>query len=297
MKVILIYNPFAGNRVFKNHLDYVIEKFQQQGLQIIPYRMDSQESLYKMISEIDEKEYNKILIAGGDGTINQVVNGLLKYNIQLPVSIFPVGTANDYAQYFNLPKNIEEMTEIALGDHYTYSDVGYVNDQYFINVASLGFLIDISQKTDPNLKNNLGVLAYYLKGIEELPKMKPINVKVSSKEINYIGEIYFMLIMNGKSAGGFKKIAPLASTNDGLLDIFIFKKCALYELIPLMLNVVNGEHMNNAHVIYFQTDELTVDCDGNIGTDLDGEKGSTFPLVIKTIPKKLKINIKNNSII
>jgi len=147
----------------------------------------------------------------------------------------------------------------------------------------------------PNLKNNLGVLAYYLKGIEELPKMKPINVKVSSKEINYNDEIYFMLIMNGKSAGGFKKIAPAASINDGLLDVFIFKKCALYELIPLMLNVVNGEHMNNPHVIYFQTDELTVECDRDIGTDLDGEKGSTFPLVIKTIPKTLKINTKSNN--
>jgi len=295
MKVLLIYNPISGNKVFRNHLDYVIEKFQQNGFQIIPYRISNTGTIDGMLSKIDENEYKKILIAGGDGTINRVVNKLLKYNINLPVSIFPVGTANDYAQYFNLPKTIEEMTEIALRDNYTYCDVGLVNDKYFINVASLGFLIDISQKTDTNFKNNVGILAYYLKGIEELPNLKPINVKVISKELSLDEEMYFMLIMNGKSAGGFKKIAPFSSINDGLLDVFIFKKCPPYELVPLMLKVVNGEHLNSPHVIYFQTDELTVDCDREVGTDLDGEKGPSFPLNIKTIPNKLKINTRTNN--
>lgn len=294
MKVLLIYNPISGNRSFKNHLDYVIKKFQEKDLQIIPYRISRKETLDKIISRINESEYKKILIAGGDGTINQVVNGLLKYDINLPIGIFPVGTANDYAQYFNLPKSIKEITEINLGDNYTYCDVGLVNDKYFINVASLGFLIDVSQKINTRFKNNLGVLAYYLKGIGELPNLRPINVKVSSKEVNFHDEIYFMLIMNGKSAGGFKKIAPFSSINDGLLDVLIFKKCQSYELIPLMLQVVNGEHTDNPHVIYFQTDELTVDCDREVGTDLDGEKGSSFPLNIKNISKKLKINTKTN---
>lgn len=294
MKVLLIYNPVSGNRVFVNYLDYVIDRFQQKGLQIVPYRMDHQKSLYDILSQIDENEYKKILVAGGDGTINQVVNGLLQCNINLPLSIFPVGTANDYAQYFNLPKTVEEMTEIALRDNYTYCDVGLVNDKYFINVASLGFLIDISQKTDPRFKNNLGVLAYYLKGIEELPNLKPINVSVMSKEFQFHDEIYFMLIMNGKSAGGFKKIASLASMSDGLLDVLIFKKCPIYELMPLMLKVVNGEHFDSPYVIYFQTDALTVDCDRQVGTDLDGEKGASFPLVIKAIPRKLKINTRTN---
>lgn len=295
MKVLLIYNPISGSRIFKNHLDYIIERFQGQGLQIIPYRIGNNDILDNILSNLNESEYRKILIAGGDGTINKIVNRLIKYDINLPIGIFPVGTANDYAQYFNLPKTIEEMTEIVLRDNYTYCDIGLANDKYFINVASLGFLIDISQKTDTKFKNNLGVLAYYLKGIEELPNLKPINVKVTAKDIDFDNEIYFMLIMNGKSAGGFKKIAPLSSLSDGLLDVFIFKKCPSYELVPLMLKVVNGEHFNSPHVIYFQTDELVVDCDNEVGTDLDGEKGSDFPLNIKVVPKKLKINTRENN--
>ncbi|AOT71095.1 YegS/Rv2252/BmrU family lipid kinase [Geosporobacter ferrireducens] len=289
MKVKLIYNPVSGHGRFKNHLDYIIEKFQEAGLQIEPFRTGKKEELDKMISLMNEKEYSKVLVAGGDGTINQVVNCLLKYNITLPLGIFPVGTANDYAQYFNLPHEIEEIVEILLGDHYTLSDIGLVNERYFINVASLGVLIDISQRTNTELKNSLGVLAYYLNGIGELSKIKPVQIRVNSEMLNYDGEILFMLIMNGKSAGGFNKIAPCASINDGLLDIFIFKKCPIYELAPLLLAVINGEHINNLNVIHFKTKELTVDTKNDVGTDLDGEEGPLFPLKVTVIPKKLKI--------
>ena len=289
MKVKLIYNPVSGNGTFKNHLDYIIEKFQQNGFQIEPFRTGKKEELDKMLSLMNEEEYKKVLVAGGDGTINQVVNSLLKYNITLPLGIFPVGTANDYAQNFNLPHEIEEIVEILLGDRYTLSDIGLVNERYFINVASLGVLIDISQRTNTGLKNSLGVLAYYLNGIGELPKLKPVHIQVNSKSLNYDGEILFMLIMNGKSAGGFNKIAPLALINDGLLDVFIFKKCPIYELAPLLLSVINGEHVNNPNVIHFKTEDLTVNTENEVGTDLDGEEGPTFPLKITVIPKRLKI--------
>lgn len=292
MKVLLIYNPKSGNGIFKNHLDYIIERFQNKGMIIMPYRIVSWQSLEDMISKINIDEYIKIIIAGGDGTIHQVINRLIKYEIDLPIAIFPVGTANDYAQYFNLPKGIEEMTDIALGDAYSYSDVGKINGKYFINVASLGFLIDISQKTDAKIKNSLGVLAYYIKGIEELPNMKSFAVSVNSPHGSFSGDIYFMLIMNGKSAGGFKKIAPFSSINDGLLDVYIFKKCALYELMPLLIKIFNGEHFNSPYVCFFQTNQLEIICDANVSTDLDGEEGPRFPLYIENVPKKLKIITK-----
>jgi YegS/Rv2252/BmrU family lipid kinase len=295
MKVKLIYNPVSGDGTFKNHLDYIIDKFQQNGLQIEPYRTNKREDLEQMISFMDEKEYKKILVAGGDGTLNQVVNGLLKYDMDLPIGIFPVGTANDYAQYFNLPNDIEEIVEILLRDNYTLSDVGFVNDRYFINVASLGVLIDISQRTNMELKHNLGVLAYYLHGIAELPKVKPVNIQIHSEAMNFEGEILFMLIMNGKSAGGFHKLAPTASINDGLLDVFIFKKCPIYELAALLLAVINGEHINNTNVMHFKAQDLWVHTDGDVGTDLDGEGGPAFPLNIRIVQNRLKILTRHNN--
>lgn len=295
MKVKLIYNPVSGSGTFKENLDYIIEKFQDKGYELSLFRTRNKESLKTMMSKLNKNEYVRILVAGGDGTINQVVNLMLEHNIDLPLGIFPVGTANDYARYFNLPKDIKEATEIVLRNNYTPADVGCVNNKHFINVASLGFLVDVSQKVSSSTKNNMGILSCYLKGLEELPTMKPIKIKVSTKEFNLEEEILFMLILNGKSAGGFNKISPFSSINDGFLDVFIFKKCPVIELPNLFLKVMKGEHIKSSYVTYFQTDSLVIDCKEKVGTDLDGEKGVEFPLNITTLPKKLNIITKFNN--
>lgn len=289
MKILLVYNPFAGNGTFKNHLDGILEKVQNKGAYLTPYRISSPEALENMIATIDINSFGKIWIAGGDGTIHQVINLLIKYHSQIPIGVYPVGTANDFAYYFNFPDKIDEMTDILLQDNYTDCDIGVANDHYFLNVASLGFLIDVSQKTPVAIKRSFGVLAYYLKGVEEVSKLRPVSVRIRSQEANRDEEVYFILIMNGKSAGGFKKIAPLASMSDGLLDVYIFKKCPVLELLPLVIKVANGEHADSPYVDYFQTKALTIDCDEWVGTDLDGEKGFDFPLKVTVEPRMVKI--------
>jgi len=289
LEVLLIYNPISGNANFTNNLDLIIDRFQQNGHQIIPYRTGDTSFIDSMISAIDINRIKRIIVAGGDGTVNMVVNSMQKHNIDIPIAIFPVGTANDYAGHFNISNNLDAMINTALGDNYILSDIGMMNDKYFINVASLGFLVDVSQKTETKLKNSLGTLAYYIKGLEELPNFKPLEIKISDKNGTIEEKIFFMLIMNGTSAGGFKKLAPFASTKDGLLEVILFKECPIYEMLSLLIKVSNGEHINSPYVTYFQSDELTIECNSDVGVDIDGEKGSEFPLHIRLIPQKLKI--------
>lgn len=295
MKILLIYNPNAGNHSFKNNLDSIMERFQLKGYLVHPFRLGQGIDLNEFFQRIDPAEYKKILIAGGDGTINQVLNAMLDNGITLPVGIYPAGTANDFAQNFNLPASIDEITDIYTRENYTFADIGKMNDRYFINVASLGCLVDISQKTDSKYKTSFGVFSYYLKGVEEFQKLKPVRIRIESDQFTFDDEVYFMLIMNGKSAGGFKRIAPLSVYNDGLLDIYIFKKCPLIDLMALVGKALKGEHDASPHVIYFQASNLTVRCDENIGTDLDGEKGIGFPLHVQILPSQLKINTKFNN--
>ena len=294
MRILLIYNPNSGDGTFKNHVDSIIEAVQNKGFYLFPYRISSKEALEKMLLNLEISSFNRVWIAGGDGTIHQVINSLYRYDCKIPIGIYPVGTANDFARYFNFPDTIGEMTEILLRDNYTYCDLGIANGQYFLNVASLGFLIDVSQKTDKRVKDTLGVLAYYLKGVEELSNLRPVKVLIQNKEVYHDDEIYFILIMNGKSAGGFKKIAPVASLSDGLLDVYVFKKCPIIELIPLIVKVTSGEHAESPYVEYFQTAELMIDCSEMIGTDLDGEKGFDFPVKISVDPGKFQLITKNN---
>ena len=290
MKILLIYNPFSGNRTFSNHLDAILEKLQAKGHLVTIYRISENCSLQDLLEKGNLEEYQKMLIAGGDGTVHQVINTLVKNDLDIPIGIYPVGTANDFAQNFNLPESIEDITEIFTRENYTYCDLPKINDSYFINVASLGFLTDISQKTDQHIKNNLGILSYYIKGLGELKKSRTVHVKVRGGENRFDGEIYFMLVMNGRSAGGLRKLAPLAMINDGLLDVYIFKKCPMLELVNLGGKILKGEHAHSQHIIYFQATKLTVECEEEITTDLDGEKGVEFPLEIEIKPNRLKIN-------
>jgi len=293
-KILLFYNPNAGNGIIKNNSDLIIEKFQRRKLFIFPVRADRKGILNEVFRDIDVDEYKKIMVAGGDGTINIVVNAMINNKINLPIAILPLGTANDFAYYFDLPHDIENMIKIALTDHYTYTDIGKVNNKYFINVAAMGFLVDISQRTDPNIKSTLGIISYYLRGVTEIPNLRPFTVNISSEEYTSEDRIYFMLVMNGRSAGGFKRIAPMAEINDGLLDVMLFKEMPILELAPLLINVMTGQHHENKNVVFFQTKKLRVESSQPIGTDIDGEKGSEFPLDIEVLPKKLKINTLMN---
>ena len=288
-KVLLIYNPNSGNGMFSSHLDLILNRFQQHGYIVRPIRGADNEILHYVFSTMHQEDYRQIIVAGGDGTINIVVNSMIKHGIDLPVAIFPSGTANDFAYYFDLPHEINSMIDIALGNAFTYADVAKVNERYYINVAAMGTLVDVSQKTDPNLKNTLGVMAYYLKGLSEVTNLKPIKISLKSEEYTGEEQMYFMIIMNGCSAGGFKRVAPAANINDGKLDVLLFRKMALHEIAPLFFNVLQGNHQENKNVLYFKTNHLILESDVDISTDVDGEKGEEFPLEFTVLPKKLKI--------
>lgn len=288
-KILLYYNAYSGSGVFKNNLDHIVEKCQSAGYQVIPVRAAKGLVINNVLAQIDQSEFSRIIAAGGDGTINLCVNAMIENDIHLPLAILPAGTANDFAYYFELPQDIDYQLEVALGKKTTKVDVGEVNNKHFINVAALGALIDVSQKTDPNLKNVIGVMAYYLKALTELPQVHPIPVKLTTPNEVYFEEIYFMVVMNGESAGGFRKLSPQSSMNDGKLDVIAFRKMPIVELGPLLFEVVNGRHPQNKNVLYFQTEELMIESTEDISTDIDGEHGEPLPLHFSVLQERLDV--------
>ena len=288
-KILLYYNAYSGSGVFKNNLDHIVEKCQAAGYQVIPVRAAKGFVINDVLAQIDQSEFSRIIAAGGDGTINLCVNAMIENDIHLPLAILPAGTANDFAYYFELPQDIDYQLDVALGAKTTKVDVGEVNNKHFINVAALGALIDVSQKTDPNLKNAIGVMAYYLKALTELPQVHPIPIKLTTPNEVYFEEIYFMVVMNGESAGGFRKLSPQSSMNDGKLDVIAFRKMPIVELGPLLFEVVNGRHPQNKNVLYFQTEELMIESTEDISTDIDGEHGEPLPLHFSVLQERLDV--------
>ncbi len=295
-KVLLFYNPNAGSGVFTKDLDKIVDRVQREGYQLIPMRASEGMDLDAELSSIDESEYRQIMVAGGDGTINICVNAMINNNINLPLAIFPAGTANDFASYFQLPKDIDELLDIAMGDHTTSSDIGSYNDKYFVNVAALGNLVDVSQKTDPAMKNALGIFAYYLKGASEVVKLKALPVKLTTPEKVYEEEMFFMVVMNGVSAGGFKNLSPESEVNDGKLNVILFRKMPILEFAPLFISVIRGNHMDRENVLTFETDKLIIESDEMISTDIDGEHGEKLPLTFGVLEKRINIFTRGKDI-
>lgn len=288
-KIRLIYNPISGDRSFKNRLDHVVEEFQREDFQVVPYKSIGKDGVEKAVSLLKEDDYYAVAVAGGDGTLNRVINAMKSSNIDLPIGIFPWGTANDLAAYFGIKRDIKTCCYNIINGKTKSIDLGTINDRYFINVASGGLLTDVSQKIDINLKNTLGKFAYYIKGIEQIPNFRPIQVEMKTEKEIINDNIYLFLVFNGCSAGGFDMLAKDALIDDGMLDVIAIKACLVVDLVPLFIKILRGEHLNDSNIIYMRTNRIRINCQYDIETDIDGESGPTFPVEIGVLPKAVNI--------
>jgi YegS/Rv2252/BmrU family lipid kinase len=290
-KVLLFYNPNAGNGIIKNRLDEIINSFGDAGFFFLFFRLGGSIDINRIMTNPEIAEYDQLIAAGGDGTVNLVVNSMLRNDIHLPLAIFPTGTANDFAGFLKVPLTVEGMIENALTGDLIKVDVGKAGSKYFVNVLAIGMLVDVSQKTDPIIKNTLGIGAYYLRTLAEIPFARANRLRIISEERTLEEEVSAILVMNGRDAGGFKTVAPLSEVGDGLLDVIVVRKLILPVMLPALLTVLLGQHMDDKRFEYFRTKHVRIEsADGQIvNTDVDGEKGDKLPLDIGILPGRLSI--------
>ena len=288
-KVKVIYNPNAGENIIIDKLDEVIDINQRNGYFIVPARLNKEMDMKKAMEDIEDG-YSHVLIAGGDGTIDLLINVMMEMGVNIPIGILPMGTANDFAKYIGIPKDVTE----ALNQMFEFApkkmDLGMINDRYFVNVASTGLFTDVSQKTQDEMKNSIGKLAYYIKGIEQIPNLRKIPVKITSADENFEGDMYAVLVFNGRTAGNLD-LAYKSKADDGLLDVIMIKASSILEFVPLLGKMLRGDHLEDpVGLLYFQTKEVTIESkDEMIVSDIDGERGPDFPLHIKCIPEGITI--------
>lgn len=287
-KVKFIYNPNSGNKNIIHKLDDIIAKYQLNGYTIVPHRISKDTTIEDGLKDINDN-YNHILIAGGDGTIDRLVNYMKKNDIDIPIGILPTGTANDFANVLNIPLDIDLCIENIINSEPKYIDLGVINDDYFVNIASTGMFTDVSQRVDSNLKHSIGRISYIIKGVEDALHLRKFNVTIRSKELEYDGDMYLILVLNGRTAGNIS-FAHNAMLDDGYLDVIIFKAMPIPKSIPVLLDIIKGSPLDkHDEIIYFKTDELYVDCSDDIVTDIDGERGPDFPLNIKCMKNGIQI--------
>ena len=288
-QVALYYNPVSGGGRFKNRLDEVIGHLQEAGLQVLPWRIRSNQDIADHLPTLDPGGLHTVAAAGGDGTIHGLVNAMMKCGYEVPIAILPEGTANDVAVHLSIPMLPEEYCRIITDGRLANIDLGKVNDTYFVNVASAGLLTETAHEVQYRWKNILGRGAYYIKSLEKLQRVHPMRLKMSvdGKKTNMTAAVF--LILNGGTAGGFQGLTPESDMNDGLLDFLAIKSLSLPMVTHLLIKFLRGQLLQDGNTFYCQGRHFTIELSSETTTDLDGEIGPSMPWDITVVPSALKI--------
>lgn len=276
-KARIIYNPTSGREAFKRELPAVLEKFEMAGYETSAHATTGEGDAANAAAFAVEREYDLVVAAGGDGTINEVIHGIAEQRVRPTFGIIPTGTTNDFARALNIPRDIKKAVDIILAGESMLLDIGKVNNHYFINIAGGGKLTELTYDVPIKLKTVLGQLAYYVKGIEMLPSLKPVHTKIEFDGHVFDEDIMLFLISNTNSVGGFEKLAPDAKLNDGYFDLLILRKTNLAEFIRIATLALRGAHLESDNIIYRQAKHIKVTPEDKMQLNIDGEYGGLLP--------------------
>jgi diacylglycerol kinase (ATP) len=284
----LIYNPTSGKEMMRNNLPEILNIFESAGIETSCYMTKRAGDALEAALRAAEEEFDIVIAGGGDGTVNEVVNGLSLAPVRPAMGILPAGTSNDLANALGLPKDLLKAAKQAANLNSRPLDVGQVNAHFFINIAACGRITEITYEVPSKMKTALGQLAYYMKGIEKIPQLGAIHLEVEASNFGYSGKAMLCLIFNSHRVGGIEHLAP-AILDDGLFDVIIVKQATIAEVIKLATQALRGEHLNNERVVYFQTDWLKVSSNDQVDLNLDGEYGGSLPKEFKVLKHHLQV--------
>ncbi|WP_078592532.1 diacylglycerol kinase [Evansella clarkii] len=273
----LIYNPTSGREQVRKQLPFILERLENAGYETSAHATTGKDCAKRAAEKACQNKFDLIIAAGGDGTINEVVNGMAEMEVRPRLGIIPAGTTNDFARALHIPREVNEACEVLCNGRIQSVDIGKVETQYFINIAGGGTLTELTYEVPSRLKTMMGQVAYYVKGFEKLPRIKPSNVTIEYDGKWFEGEIMLFLVSNTNSVGGFEKLAPKAYLNDGLFDLLILKKSNLADVVRLVSAAMRGEHIRDESVIYVQASRIKVHSEQEMQLNLDGEYGGVLP--------------------
>ncbi len=273
----IIYNPTSGREAFKKELPEVLRRFEVAGYETSAHATTCEGDATKAAKIAVDRKFDLIIAAGGDGTINEVIHGMAEQEYRPKLAIIPVGTTNDFARALGIPREIQKAVSVILEHNTRRLDIGKVNDHYFMNIAGGGKLTELTYEVPSKLKTMLGQLAYYLKGIEMLPSLKPTKVQIEYDGKWFDDEIMLFLVSNTNSVGGFEKIAPEAKMDDGYFDLVILRKTNLAEFVRIASLATKGAHLEDKNIFYTRANRIKVHTEEKMQLNLDGEYGGLLP--------------------
>ena len=297
-RLLFIYNPHAGKELLKPKLSDIIDIFVKAGYEVVAYPTQSYRDAYRKVSEYDSDEYDLVVCSGGDGTIDEVVTGMMQRDKRDPIGYIPTGTTNDFANSLHIPKGLLRAADNAVNGTLFPCDVGKFNDDIFVYIAAFGLFTDVSYQTKQEMKNVLGHLAYVLEGTKRLFNVPSNRIKVTHDGETLEDEFIFGMVTNSRSVGGFRNmIGKQVVFDDGLFEVTLIKTpknpLALQEIVASLLI----EQVDTKHMYSFKTGRITFESLEEIPWTLDGEFGGAHDEVtVENLNRQLRIMVPEEHI-
>ncbi|WP_079507284.1 diacylglycerol/lipid kinase family protein [Mesobacillus jeotgali] len=293
-KAMIIVNPSSGKEKAKDYVEKIQETLQEAFHMIDVKETEKEGDAAAFATEACVALYDAVIAMGGDGTINEAINGLAEQAHRPVLGIIPLGTINDFARALNIP--LEPYQAIAtLKEQYLRPvDIGKVNEYYFANVLAVGAIAEASYNVSPEQKTRLGSLAYFMEGAKSFLSGEAIEICVEHDGGKWEGQTFLLLAALTNSVGGFEALAPEANVNDGKMHTFIIKKMSVPKIATLIPSLLRGELEDSKDVEYFRTSFLNVSSDKAHAVNIDGEEGEPLPFSAKVLPGHLDIYVPSN---
>lgn len=293
-KVLVLINPNSGKKNSKESVLDALNVFSANNYQMEIYLSQKPMDVTHYIEE-NGKRFDVVAVFGGDGTLNEATNGLMKLKHKPVISYFPTGTMNDFGTNFGLTNDMKQCANIACAGHIEYFDVGKINSRYFNYVAGFGAFCNVSYETKQELKKQIGNMAYIIKALHEIPNLHPYHVKMNLDGKVFEKNLMFGLIINGNRVAGFEMVEQADNTfKDGLFDIILVEHTPNpLELYNYPLGVLHPE-LNMKYVERYQAKSIIIESQEKLAWTLDGEEGEeTLVARVENISQALQIYARN----
>ena len=292
-RLLFIFNLRSGKGKIKENLAEIVDIMVKAGWEVTVYTTQCQGDAVEK-ARLEAGEYDRIVCSGGDGTLDEVVTGMMKAKSRVPIGYIPAGSTNDFGNSLGIDKDMRKAAQIAASGRMFPCDIGRFNDDFFVYVAAFSLFTDVSYQTSQDMKNVLGHAAYILEGAKQLWDIPSVRMQVEYDGNVLYDEFIYGMITNSNSVGGFDGlISGDVTLNDGVFEVTLIKTpknpMELSEVLACLTNIRKESDM----LYTFQTSSIKFTSSESVSWTLDGEYGGDHQTVlIEDCPRALEILVE-----
>lgn len=289
-KMLFIYNPRSGKGLIRNSLSTILEIFTAAGYEVTVHPTEGEKDARNTVQQ-RAHSFELVVCCGGDGTLDEVVAGMMDSGVQRAIGYIPAGSTNDFGSSLGIPKQMDQAARLVVDGREFACDIGRLNEEYFVYVAAFGAFTDISYETDQDLKNILGHAAYLIEGMKRMGTWKSTRMRVESEEFTDEGDFVFGMITNSNSVGGIRGLpGSTVELNDGLFEVMLVRAPQTLADWQDVITAVLTKEESTRNVVRFKTRSLRMFSDEPVAWTRDGENGGKHTQVeLVNIPQTLHI--------